>query len=154
MRAELLFKRVGNGRKSPGSPHGSGKGLCTRGGDASSGQSFAKLRFGESLARRLQDRTVPTMSLEAKIQEIEEEYRLLPDAQERFQYLIDQSVSADGLDATAQIEANRVKGCVSRVWVVGREENQQWHFTSDADAPVVKGLAWLLCRFYSGACAS
>ena len=55
------------------------------------------------------------------------------------------------LPATERIDAQRVPGCVSVVWLTGREEAGRWTFRADADSPVVRGLLLLLCEVYSGA---
>lgn len=50
-----------------------------------------------------------------------------------------------------------VPGCVSRVWVVmekGEGHPPLLNFRCDADSPMVKGLAALLCDLHSGAEAS
>ena len=91
------------------------------------------------------------MRLEQKAIELREAYGLLPDPQERLQYLVEQSAAVPALAAEARTEANRVHGCVSRVWVTGVREDGAMRFETAADAPVVSGLAWLLADFYSGA---
>ena len=47
-------------------------------------------------------------------------------------------------------EANRVRGCVSVVWVVGEMRHGLCYFRGDAESPVVRGLVVLLCEFFSG----
>jgi len=43
-----------------------------------------------------------------------------------------------------------VRGCSSRVWLVGEVRAGRCHFRIDADSPLVKGLAALLCEVYEG----
>jgi len=88
--------------------------------------------------------------LKEKQEEMIEAYGFLPDVQERFAYLIDLSSGSEGLSSEAKIPAHLVEGCQSLVWIIGSEANGVWHFQSDADAPVVKGMAWALADFYSG----
>ncbi|MFP4283655.1 MAG: SufE family protein [Opitutales bacterium] len=90
------------------------------------------------------------MDLAEKAARIEEDFGYLPDPQERFQYLVDLSADAPGLEEAERTEANRVAGCVSAVWVVaeGREGRVQYRF--EADSPIVQALAWALADFYGG----
>jgi len=43
-----------------------------------------------------------------------------------------------------------VRGCSSRVWLVGEVRDGRCHFRMDADSPLVKGLVALLCEVYEG----
>ena len=43
-----------------------------------------------------------------------------------------------------------VRGCSSRVWFVGEVRDGRCHFRIDADSPLVKGIATLLCEVYEG----
>jgi len=52
------------------------------------------------------------------------------------------------LDDSGRIDANLVRGCVSRVWLEGVFENGLCHFRMDADSPMVKGLVGALCELY------
>jgi cysteine desulfuration protein SufE len=44
-----------------------------------------------------------------------------------------------------------VRGCASRVWLVSEAREGRCHFRLDADSPVLKGIASLLCEIYDGA---
>lgn len=80
-----------------------------------------------------------------------EEYKLLPDPEERFGYVLDLSREAPALPAEERRPENRVRGCVSNVWVIAEADNEVMRYRSDSDAPMVKAIAWLLTDFYSGA---
>jgi cysteine desulfuration protein SufE len=94
------------------------------------------------------------MSLTAKARHLVETYGLLPDPQDRFQYLIEQSALMPPLPGELRIARHRVDGCMSAVWVVAERDGAKVHYRSDGDSPVVKALAWILADFYSGADAS
>ena len=49
-----------------------------------------------------------------------------------------------------KVDAQRVQGCVSQVWLAGRVENGRCKFRMTADSPLVQGLAALLCELYDG----
>lgn len=93
------------------------------------------------------------MSLSEKAMRLVEDYALLPDPSERFQYLIEQSSEAPGLPLEDRLAEHRVDGCVSMVWLIAEERNGCIHYRCDGDAPIVKALAWVLSEFYSGASA-
>ena len=73
------------------------------------------------------------------------------DPQERLAFVVDRVRRVPPLRAEERIDAHRVPGCVSVVWLTGREEAGCWIFRADADSPVVRGLLLLLCEVYSGA---
>lgn len=50
-----------------------------------------------------------------------------------------------------RIEGNLVRGCVSRVWLAAEMEEGRCRFRMDADSPLVRGLAGMLCGIYDGA---
>jgi cysteine desulfuration protein SufE len=72
------------------------------------------------------------------------------DPQERLAFVVDRVRRVLPLPAAERIDAHRVPGCISIVWLTGREEGGRWTFRADADSPVVRGLLLLLCEVYSG----
>jgi cysteine desulfuration protein SufE len=51
------------------------------------------------------------------------------------------------LDESARIEANRVSGCESNVWLTAEQHSGRWVFTANSDARLISGLlAVLLAR--------
>ena len=73
------------------------------------------------------------------------------DPQERLAFVVDRVRRVLPLPAAERIDAHRVPGCVSVVWLTGRDEAGRWIFRADADSPVVRGLLLLLCEVYTGA---
>ncbi len=90
------------------------------------------------------------MTLAEKQDALIAELNILPDAQERLAELVRRG-AAHRLPESAKTEAQRVPGCVSRVWLRMEENEGAPVFRCDADSPLVKGLAALLCDLYSGA---
>lgn len=89
--------------------------------------------------------------IQAEIEDIVEEFDLLGDWEQRYRYLIDMGKALPPLPETERTEATRVKGCVSQVWlVVEPGEDARLVFRADSDAHIVRGLAALLLRLYSG----
>ena len=87
------------------------------------------------------------------IQEICDDFEDLGDPEDQMQYLIELGQSLPGLDAQHKIEANRVQGCQSNVWLIARpDENKPAaiQFEADSDAIIVKGIVAVLLAAYSG----
>jgi cysteine desulfuration protein SufE len=54
------------------------------------------------------------------------------------------------LDETYKTESNKIKGCQSQVWLNSYLFDNKVFFEADSDATIVKGLAGLLIRVFSG----
>ena len=82
-----------------------------------------------------------------------ENFQALGDWEERYRYLIDIGRKLPPLPEADRTEANKVRGCMSQVWLVP-QVNQgpplTLEFRGDSDAHIVKGLVALLFKLYSG----
>jgi len=74
----------------------------------------------------------------------------IPTAQDRLAYVVGCGRAAPPLDESLKTEAFRVPGCLAKVWFVPDFTDGRCHFKADSDSAVVKGIAVLLCDFYSG----
>src|SRR5690242_678755 len=92
----------------------------------------------------------PEESLPRKLQELADGLALVDDPQERLTIIIERTRKLPRFSAAERTDANRVRGCVSVVWLVGELREGHVFFRSDADSPVVRGLLALLCEFFSG----
>ncbi|MCC5806687.1 MAG: SufE family protein [Opitutales bacterium] len=81
---------------------------------------------------------------------LEEDLAALPDAYERFGYLVDLGRTHCGLSAEEQTPERKVEGCVSNVHLLEALEDGRCQFRVEADSAIVKGIAALLCDLYSG----
>ncbi len=93
------------------------------------------------------------MSVSEAAKELADEFALLPDWEERISYLIDLGKALAPLSESERDEAARVRGCVSRVWLVCEtraETPGKLHFRGDSDAHLVRGEIALLLRLFSG----
>lgn len=88
------------------------------------------------------------MSLVEKQQALIDDLNIIDDPHERLNVVVSRG-SAMKLDDAHKIDANLVPGCVSRVWLHGELVAGRARFVCDADSPMVKGLAALLCELYS-----
>ncbi len=90
------------------------------------------------------------MTVTEKQQQLIEDYSLIEDRQERFSAIVNRPDVLPPLDESEKVEANRVPGCVSSVWLVGSCEGGICRFRVDADSSIVRGVAMLLCELYDG----
>lgn len=91
------------------------------------------------------------MSLKDKQAALVEEITLIPDPYERLGYIVERGKKADSLPDDLHIDNFKIKGCMSQLWVVPEFKDGRCFFRSDSDSAIVKGIAELLCTFYSDA---
>ena len=80
-------------------------------------------------------------------------YAIIEDAHERLAAITSRGRKAAPLVDAERTDAHLVPGCSSRVWLVGECVEGVCRFRVDADSPLVKGLAVLLCELHEGATA-
>lgn len=91
------------------------------------------------------------MSLLEKQRTLIERYRLIEDAHERLAAITSRGKKWPPVIEHERTDAALVPGCSSRVWLAGEMVEGVCRFRMDADSPLVKGLAALLCELYDGA---
>jgi cysteine desulfuration protein SufE len=87
------------------------------------------------------------------INDLADDFALLPDWEERISYVIELARSLEPLNDDERIEANRVRGCASQVWLVSErraEAPEKLYFRGDSDAHLVRGEVAMLMRVFSG----
>lgn len=89
------------------------------------------------------------MPLTPKLHRLVEDLAVLDDPQERLALLVDRAKRVAPLPPHERTEANRVRACVSVVWLIGELRDGTCHFRGDAESPLVRGLVVLLCDFFS-----
>lgn len=75
----------------------------------------------------------------------------IEDPQERLAVALGWKNGLEPLRDEERTEANRVRGCVSRVWLGAGLEEGRCRFRVDADSVLVRGLVSLMCGIYDGA---
>ena len=88
-----------------------------------------------------------------KIEEICDDFDELGDAEDQMHYLIELGQALPGLDSQYKVEANRVQGCQSNVWLIAHPDSGNpaaIQFEADSDALIVKGIVAVLLTAYSG----
>jgi cysteine desulfuration protein SufE len=82
-----------------------------------------------------------------QVEELAETFEMLGDWEERYRYLIELGRKLPPLSEAEHNEANKVRGCMSQVWMTARTEPGpplKLHFQGDSDAHIVKGLIAVL----------
>lgn len=108
------------------------------------------LVYWSKRARRLDYRMTNLPDFE----EISDNLGFLDDWEDRYKYLIELGQMLPLLDDAYKTDANKVNGCVSQVWlVIAESENEAGKtltFRGDSDAMIVKGLVAVLIALYAG----
>lgn len=90
------------------------------------------------------------------LDEIIETFEFLDDWDDRFAYLIELGRKLPDLPAAQRVEANKVHGCTSQVWLVSEivpGSPPRLHLQADSDAFIVRGLIAILTAAYDGQAA-
>lgn len=90
------------------------------------------------------------MTLAEKRDALVEDLSIIDDPQERFAYIIDNARALPALAPEFKVDAFRIEGCQSQLWLVPRYEDGKCIFATDSDAVITKGVAGLLTELYSG----
>jgi cysteine desulfuration protein SufE len=89
-------------------------------------------------------------SAQAAQNAIVEEFAFFSDWTERYQYLIDLGRKLPPLPEELRVDAHKVQGCQSQVWLVASGDASSLNFRAISDSAIVSGLIALLLRVYSG----
>ncbi|WP_022835623.1 SufE family protein [Salisaeta longa] len=85
-------------------------------------------------------------SIDARAQQIVDEFALFDDWMGRYEYLIEMGKDIPRIDDAYKTDAHKINGCQSNVWVRADTHDGRLRFTGDSDAMITKGLAALLIR--------
>lgn len=77
-------------------------------------------------------------------------FELLGDWDQRYQYLIELGEKLPPMAEALKVEPNRVKACMSKVWIDASVENGVVSFSGDCDTSVIKGVLALLISLCDG----
>jgi cysteine desulfuration protein SufE len=102
---------------------------------------------------------MPDVQTATRLDEIIENFNFLDDWEDRYRYLIELGRGLEPLDEAAHNEINKVRGCVSQVWLETRVAQDDagcpvLYLKGDSDAHIVRGLVALILAIYSGQTAS
>jgi len=88
-----------------------------------------------------------------ELDEIVDVFELLGDWEQRYQYLVELGERLAPLPREAHVEDNKVRGCMSQVWVTAtpdQNEPERLRFTGDCDTSIIKGVLALLIQMADG----
>lgn len=85
------------------------------------------------------------------LEELIENFEFLDDWEDRYRYLIELGREYAHIPEEAKVEANKVPGCTSQVWMISDAmgDTPRLHFEADSDAHIVRGLIAILLNAYS-----
>ena len=91
------------------------------------------------------------MSIDAALDDLNAEFELLGDWEQRYRHVIDLGRGLEPLSPAERTEANKVRGCASQVWLITEPQGDGGlKFRGDSDAHIVRGLIAILFAVYSG----
>lgn len=96
------------------------------------------------------DVVAPVETMQQAIDGLIDDFALLGEWTERYQYIIDNGRTLPPLPEGAQTDAHKLHGCQSQVWLVAFMQEGRLHIRATSDAAIVSGLIALLLRVYDG----
>lgn len=85
------------------------------------------------------------------LDELQASFALMGSWEERYGLIIDLGKHLTPLPSEAYVEANKVRGCMSQVWMTAESDSSgRITILGDSDAHIVKGLIAILLLIYSG----
>lgn len=86
--------------------------------------------------------------------EIVDEFSMFDDWMQRYEYIIELGKSLPLIQEEFKTDDNLIKGCQSKVWLKGVQNEDKIIFTADSDAILTKGIIAILIRTFSNQKAS
>jgi cysteine desulfuration protein SufE len=88
------------------------------------------------------------------IEAIREDFASLDEWEDRYRYVIELGHTLEPLSAAAHNDANKVRGCVSQVWLqceptANAEGRTILHYRGDSDSHLVRGLIAIAIALFS-----
>jgi cysteine desulfuration protein SufE len=91
-----------------------------------------------------------TDTIDAELEELSETFDLLGDWEERYRHIIDLGRTLEPLTEAERIDANKVRGCASQVWLISEKTpDGRMMFRGDSDAMIVQGLVAVTLKLFS-----
>ena len=86
----------------------------------------------------------------AEFKAIVEDFEFIDDWEDRYRYIIEKGKTMPPLDDALKVDATKVHGCASQVWMHPTIDDDIFYFDGDSDAIIVRGLIALLKTMYNG----
>ena len=90
------------------------------------------------------------MNIKEIQEEIVDEFSMFDDWLQRYEYIIDLGKKLPLIREEFKTDDNIIKGCQSKVWLKGEQNEDKIVFTADSDAILTKGIIAILIRVFSG----
>lgn len=91
------------------------------------------------------------MSIADNQQNLVDDFSYLSDWEDKYKFVIELGQLLKPLDDVYKVDAYKVKGCTSQVWLkIDIDNHNIMTILGDSDAHIVKGLVAILITFYSG----
>ncbi|WP_207538980.1 SufE family protein [Sabulicella rubraurantiaca] len=87
-------------------------------------------------------------TIEDTVTELEEDLSFFDEEDDRYRWLMELGRELEPLAREEMVDANRVTGCQSRVWLVSFVENGRLRFRAASDAAFVQGVLAMLLRIF------
>ncbi|GGA67407.1 Fe-S metabolism protein SufE [Flavobacterium palustre] len=81
--------------------------------------------------------------------EIVDEFSMFDDWMQRYEYIIELGKNLPLIKEEFKVDENLIKGCQSKVWLQGEQNDDKIIFTADSDAILTKGIIAILIRVFS-----
>ncbi len=81
-------------------------------------------------------------------------FEFLDDWEDRYKFIIDLGRKLEPLSDDEMVDAFKVRGCQSKVWLIPEVSADKISLKGDSDAHIVKGLVALMLLIYSGKTAA
>jgi cysteine desulfuration protein SufE len=81
--------------------------------------------------------------------QIVDEFSMFDDWMERYEYIIELGKKLPLINEEFKTDDNIIKGCQSKVWLNGEQNDGLIVFTADSDAILTKGIIAILIRAFS-----
>lgn len=89
------------------------------------------------------------MSIQAKQQEIIDEFAIYDDWMDKYEYIIELGKSVPTLAPELKTSERLIEGCQSNVWLATEIKDGKMQFSADSDAIITKGIIGLLIQVYN-----
>ena len=89
------------------------------------------------------------MTIKEIQEEIIDEFSMFDDWMQRYEYIIDLGKNLPLIQEEYKTDDNLIKGCQSKVWLKGEQNDDKIVFTADSDAILTKGIIAILIRVFS-----
>ncbi len=88
------------------------------------------------------------------LEDLFSDFEILDDWEDRYKYVIELGNKLPELNENDRTQENKVQGCASQVWIKTSIKGNNFTFSGDSDALIVRGLIAVLLALYSNKTAN